>query len=146
MRILAIDQATKSGWCAGPGIWGLWNFKTKKDEDNGMILVRLRTKLTEMIDDHKVEMVVYERIASRFATQAIFAAKLVAVIELVCKDKGIPYAPLSAAEIKKFGAGHGKASKEEMVEAAREKYGYDGHDDNIADAIHLYHLAMDTFK
>jgi len=75
----------------------------------------------------------------------IHAAKMVAIIETFCIENGINYTAFSAQEVKKFATGKGNANKDAMVKAAQEKYGYPGTDDNIADALHIWHLAVKTF-
>jgi Holliday junction resolvasome RuvABC endonuclease subunit len=71
---------------------------------------------------------------------------MVAIIETFCIEHGINYTAFSASEIKKFATGKGNANKDAMVKAAHDKYGYTGKDDNIADALHILHLAMKTFQ
>jgi Holliday junction resolvasome RuvABC endonuclease subunit len=71
---------------------------------------------------------------------------MVAIIESFCEENSIEYRAYSATEIKKFATGKGNANKESMIESARSKYQYSGNDDNEADAIHLYHLALRDLK
>ena len=144
--ILAIDQASSCGWAINNQIFGLWDLSTRKDEDSGMKLIRFRNKLKEVCASEGITMIVYERVAGQHANSIIHAAKLVAIIETFCKDNGLHYASLSAAEVKKFATGKGNANKEKMVEAAQANYGYTGTDDNIADALHIWNLANKTYN
>ena len=50
MKVLALDIASTTGWCLDKGIYGTWNFKTRKDESMGMKLIRFRAKLQEIHD------------------------------------------------------------------------------------------------
>lgn len=143
--ILAIDQASNCGWAINNQIYGCWDLKTRKDEDSGMKLIRFRNKLKEICELESVDIIVYERVAGQHKSSIIHAAKLVAIIETYCKDTGIHYASFSAGEIKKYATGKGNANKEAMVEAAR-KYGYEGDNDNIADALHIWNLAQETYN
>ena len=143
--ILAIDQASYCGWALSKDLYGVWDLTTKKDEDMGMKLIRFRNKLKEVCTSEGVEMIVYERVAGMHTASIIHAAKMVAIIETFCTENGINYTAFSAQEVKKFATGKGNANKDAMVKAAQEKYGYPGTDDNIADALHIWHLAVKTF-
>jgi len=144
--ILAIDQASKCGWALGKDIYGLWDLTTRKDEDMGMKLIRFKNKLKEVCTTEGVTIIVYERVAGMHAASIIHAAKMVAIIETFCTENNIRYTAFSAQEVKKFATGKGNANKEAMVKAAQEKYGYPGTDDNVADALHIWHLAEKTFN
>lgn len=143
--ILAIDQASHCGWALSRDLYGVWDLTTKKDEDMGMKLIRFRNKLKEVCASESVNMIVYERVAGMHTASIIHAAKMVAIIETFCTENGINYTAFSAQEVKKFATGKGNANKDAMVKAAQEKYGYPGTDDNIADALHIWHLAVKTF-
>ena len=60
--------------------------------------------------------------------------------------KGYRFFTVPPTVVKKFATGKGNANKEAMVKAAQEKYGYPGTDDNVADALHIWHLAEKTFN
>jgi Holliday junction resolvasome RuvABC endonuclease subunit len=144
--ILAIDQASHCGWALSKDLYGVWDLTTKKDEDMGMKLIRFRNKLKEVCTSEGVEMIVYERVAGMHTASIIHAAKMVAIIETFCTENGINYTAFSAQEVKKFATGKGNANKDAMVKAAQEQYGYPGTDDNVADALHIWHLATKNFN
>ena len=52
---------------------------------------------------------------------------------------------INLMKIKKHCTGNGKASKEEVLSAVREKYGYTGSSFDCADAIALWHYAKNQF-
>lgn len=145
LKILAIDQASSCGWCCGDDLYGCWNLTTRRDESIGSKLLRFKAKLKEIINLEQIGLIVYERVAGQHATAIIHASKMVAIIETLCEEIGIQYTAYSATEIKRFATGKGNANKDAMVKAAQEKYGYDGTDDNIADAIHIYQLAKQNY-
>ena len=138
MALIAFDIATKTGWCKD-GIYGTLDLRIKKDESVGFKLIRLKSKLKEMLAEG--DIVVYERAAGMHKNAIIAEAKLIGVLEMYCEEHGIEYRAYSAKEIKKFATGNGNAGKPLVIKAVQEKYGYDGEDDNEADAIALYHLA-----
>lgn len=146
MKILAIDQASRLGWAISAEVYGTWDLTTRKDESIGMKLVRLRAKLDEICRLEGITLIVYERVAGMHTSAVIHSAKLVATIEMYCTDNNIDYASYSASEIKKFATGKGNAKKDAMIQAAKEKYGYTGNDDNEADALHILHLAKQNLN
>lgn len=145
IRILALDQASKCGFCVGD-IYGEWDLTTRKDESIGMKLLRFRAKLKEVCVSENINLVVYERVAGQHKNSIIHSAKLIAIVESFCEENDIEYRAFSAKEIKQFATGNGNANKQKMIDAAVEKYGYDGKSDNVADAIHIYHLAKYTLN
>jgi len=146
MKILALDQASNCGWCCSNDLYGCWDLNTRKDESSGMKMIRFRSKLKEVVESENIELVVYERVAGFHKNSIIHASKMVAIIETFCEENGIAYIAYSATEIKKFATGKGNANKEAMIQAAASKYGYEGKNDNEADAIHIYHLAQSLYK
>jgi len=143
MKVLALDIASTTGWCLDKGLYGTWNFKTRKDESMGMKLIRFRAKLKEFNELEDLQVIVYERPAGRHANSIIHQAKLIAVLEEFCEQNSIDYRSYSATEIKKFATGKGNANKEAMINSAIDKWNYDGDDDNEADAIHMRELFRD---
>ena len=143
MKILALDIASLTGWCLNNNLYGTWDLKTRKDESMGMKLIRFKSKLKEIHAAESLNLIVYERPAGKHANSIIHQAKLIANLEEFCENLGIAYNASSASEIKKFATGKGNASKDEMIQAAKDKYGYNGNDDNEADAIHLWNLTKD---
>ena len=58
-------------------------------------------------------------------------------LQVYCEERNIPYRGIPAGTIKKHATGKGNASKQMMIDAAREKLGYTGDDDNEVDALWL---------
>jgi len=145
MNILAIDPATKAGWCSGPGIFGLWDLSTKRDQSSGIKLLKLKSELRKQHELNNLELIVYERPAGRNITGIMSQSKFVAIIESFAEENDIQYKGYSPGEIKKFATGKGNCGKPAMIAAAQKAYGYEGDDDNEADAIHLWYLATDEF-
>ena len=141
VKILAIDPATNCGWAVSKDIYGCWNLKQAKDESWGMKLIRFKRKLIEVCSSEDISIIVYERPAGMHKHSIITQSKIIGVLEAYCAYHDIDYRAFSSSEIKKFATGKGNCNKQAMVEAAKTKYGYDGKDDNEADALHLLHLA-----
>ena len=144
MNILALDIATKTGWCTSTA-YGTLDCKVKNGESQGMRVVRFKSKVRELIELEKIDMIAYERIGGRFKNDIIVVAKMVGVLEDLCIEYGVELTAYSAKEIKMFAIGKGVATKPQMI-AAAEALGYQPEDDNAADAIHLYLLTKSDLK
>lgn len=59
------------------------------------------------------------------------------VVKLTIWTVGIVYYTIAPNTLKKYATGNGRASKEEVVANARERLGYQGYDNNAADALWL---------
>jgi len=73
------------------------------------------------------------------------------VVKLTIWTLGIVYYTIAPNSLKKFATGNGRATKEEVVANARERLGYEGYDNNAADALWLWtlgraYLGDDTVK
>ena len=139
MNILALDQATKCGVAwetrGRPPAVTLWDLTKKTKESDGMKWLRFEAKILEHVEKHKIEVIAYELPSGMHMGAKIHSAKLIAIIERVCALKNLEYVEHSASAIKKFATGNGIAKKEMMIAAAKDKLGYNGDDDNEADAL-----------
>lgn len=144
-NILSIDPATLCGWAISNEIYGTWQLKLKADESWGMKLIRFKSKLTEILDAYPINLISYERPAGRNTRAIITQSKIIGIIESICEENGIDYRAYSAGEIKKYATGKGNSGKPLMISSAKEKYGYDGNDDNEADALHLLNLTSSDY-
>ena len=145
MKILAIDPATKCGWAISRLVYGVWDLSTRADESWGMKLLRFETKLNELVKEHDVGVVVYERPGGRFTKPVITQSKIIGIVEAFCEENHIHYRGYSSKEIKKFATGKGNAGKPAMIESAKDKLGYEGNDDNEADALWLLEMAINEY-
>jgi len=140
-NILALDVATKTGFCCYSGS-GVWNFTTKKDESKGMRLIRFRAKLLEIIRLLDLKLIVFEGAASYSKFPNFVGPEMQGVLKLICEEHRVDYQAYVPSSIKKFATGKGNAGKPLMIETAQRKYNVEIIDDNHADAIHLYNLAL----
>jgi len=145
-RILALDVATHCGWSISHEIYGVWDLTPKRDEGGGMRLIRFRSKMYEVIESEKINLVVFERPGGRHVGAVIVQSELQGQVKVVCEDLKIPYRGYSSQEIKKFATGKGNCGKPAMIAAAKEKLGYTGNNDNEADALWLLELAESEYK
>ena len=144
MRILALDPATKCGYAHAEDS-GVWDLKSSPYESTSMRLLKFRAKINQLVLEHGITFIVYEKPGGRHFNGIRSHANLEGVLLEYCLSHNIDFKGYSASEIKKFATGKGNAKKEDMVEAATEKYG-EVIDDNHADALHLFHLAVKEYK
>ena len=145
MKILAIDPATECGWAHSNGSGGTWNLSVRKDESSGMRLIRFEAKLMEVINSVGVEVIAFEVPSVARGKKANLnglklGTKLQAIIERITESTdGMESIGKNLSEIKKHATGKGNASKDDMLVAARERFG-EVVDDNHADALWLLDL------
>lgn len=147
-KILALDPATHCGWAISRELYGVWNLTPKRDESIGMRLIRLRSKLREIIESEKINVIVFERPGGQFKGAIIVQSEIQGIIKMVCEDYHIQHKAYSSQEIKKFATGKGNVGKPAMIAAAKERLGYpeEKKDDNEVDALWLLELALFDFK
>ncbi|HNF94342.1 MAG TPA: hypothetical protein PLQ75_06805 [Anaerolineales bacterium] len=68
------------------------------------------------------------------------------VVEGFCAYHNIPYTAIQPADLKRFATGKGVAEKQEMIAVARARYGYNGNEDNEADALIMWHFLSEQLK
>ncbi len=146
MKILAIDPATTTGWaCNDPRSHGTWDLRVKSDESDGMRLIRLEAKLTMFNLTDSVELITFERPGGKFVKPIMTQSELIGMIKTFCHKNGIQYRAYSSTEIKRHATGKGNCNKQAMIAAARERLGYEGSDDNEADALWLLDLTEQDY-
>jgi len=147
--ILALDLGTKTGWAAttimDDIVSGVQDYSTKRHEGGGMRYLKFRRWLTE-IKQIGITEVYYEEVRQHAGTQAAHVyGGFQATLTAWCEHHEIPYQSIPVGTIKKFATGKGNASKEMMIESAREA-GFDVSDDNEADAVHLLRYVLDDLS
>ena len=107
-----------------------------------MRLIKLRTNLDEIKQAVCIDLLVFEEGGfSKGRWAASLAGEIRGQIQVWCEDNKINYRTYTPTEIKKFATDNGRASKTAMLEAAKSKLNYQGHDTDTADALWLLALA-----
>lgn len=141
MNFVAIDPATHTGWATNnPEVHGTWDLRVKRDESDGMRVLRFKSKFQELCRIAKPDVVGFERPAGRNARGIITQSELIGIIKSFCIENHIEYRAYSSTELKKFATGKGNSGKDLMIQAAREKLSYSGDNDNEADALWILEL------
>ena len=147
--ILALDLATQTGWAYhanGLISSGSEGFQLKKKDGAGIRFLKFRSWLRDQLVEVKPELIVYEEVM-RWSSGA--AAKcycgLLGILQTECEAKEIKYEGVHVGTIKKFATKAGNATKEQMIQAARD-LGFRPQDDNEADALHILLLFCGRFN
>lgn len=149
-NMLALDISTNTGWCTeivkGHIVSGVWNLTPRKNESKGMRLIKFKASLSEVCKSESINLIVFEGAVTYGKFPNHVGVELQGVLKLFCEENKIEYKSYMPTEIKKFATGKGNADKPKMVAAAQSRFGMQSNDDNEADAVCLYHLAMEDLK
>ena len=123
MDILALDPATKCGFEHSSGFGGVWDLSVKQDESSGMRFMRLYAHLTEIHEDHGIDLLLFESARNKqHARTVVILARIQGTIELWATQNGVEYQPVSPMTIKAF-ADDAKFTKEKMIKEAKKHTG-----------------------
>lgn len=146
--ILALDLATKTGWClarAGDPVRVGTHVLPSTGKDIGTFLLRHQHWMEQVFIDHRPELVVYESPILRSGQTQIATLRklygLAGVTEMVSTARGVPCFEVNLATAKNLLSGNGRASKPDMIQAARAR-GVPVEDDNQADAFAVFLCAV----
>ena len=149
--ILCLDLATTTGFAIrradGRIESGEVSFAPRKGEGPGRRFARARAFLLEVkTANPDLAEIVYEDVVQIVGPGQAHAAKiyggLLAVVQMFGEHHGIAYRGVGVSTIKRLFAGHGNASKADVIEQCR-AMGFRPGGDNEADAIALLHVALD---
>jgi len=144
MRILAIDPAGRTGlaWTDSGIPQGhlVETLDSRNEREPGKRYLLLWKKLCELAP----QKIIFEEL--RFGrggkTDDVLSGYR-AVIRLWCAVYHAPYQTIGASSLKKYATGYGKATKQDMIDKARDLFGYAGNSDDEADALHMLRYATD---
>lgn len=99
----------------------------------------IRHRIEEVVLSHSlIELVMIEGYS--FGSHNSYAremAELGGTVRNMLYQEHIAYLDVAPNTLKKVATGNGRANKTEVVQAAEKRLGYEGHDDNEADALWL---------
>lgn len=121
--IVAVDVGATSGYCIFRDgrivMSGEWDIRPRANDSPGMRHLNLRRRLEDVFEAYgKPTMVAYEQPNQRggWATEALFGD--VATIKTWCAERQVSHHAVHIATLKKWAAGHGRADKAKMRQAA----------------------------
>lgn len=166
IAILALDMATSTGWALmdrkGVVTSGVQRFDLGRGESSGMRFLRFRRWLAEMLelgfaddegDGRAVHVIAFERAHHRGGPATEVGVGLMTTMLSEAARVGCETLPVHTATLKQHATGKGNASKEEMRQAAGDKWfgapGYrlperpEAFTDDEADALCVLSWALD---
>lgn len=147
MRILALDLGTRMGWAMmadGRIKSGTAHFAPGKLQGPGARYLKLRSWLadTKYSAGQSFDLVVVERVINHVSAHSAHVyGGMLAHVQAWCEHHQMPLEEFSPGTIKKFATGKGNATKDEMIQSAKDA-GYHPQDDNEADAIALLRMTI----
>lgn len=146
-QVLALDIATHTGYFSLHEA-GVWNFTESKRRNDNKMHGAFRVMLMAFIHRYGIRRIVAEDVAvNRHFYDMRRLAELRGILLEVCDELDLPEPEfVNPATLKKFATGDGRATKEQMIAACKNKYGIVPVDDNAADACHLYHYYIRKYR
>lgn len=148
-RILALDFGTRTGWAALSGGHvesGVQTFDPARGESPGMRFIRFRRWLEEILTLIRPGLCVYEAAHHRGGHATELLVGMATRLQEACAERGIEYAAIHSATLKKASCGSGRADKSAMMAEARRRFpGREIADDNEADALMLLCYAREKY-
>lgn len=142
MVILGLDCATKTGWSLYDTISktviesGVEDFKKKRGESNGMVFIKFRKWISDMLTfAPQIGLVIYEQAHHKGGAATNLLVGLTTRVEEACDEHEIQYSTVRTTTLKLEMTGHGNAGKPEMISASEKFLGRRPIDDNEADAV-----------
>lgn len=143
MKLLALDQATLTGWavldeCGSVTESGVWKLADPRrtGESRGMRYVRFRSFLRQTLDKYQdIRLIVHEQTLLRGGAATEIANGLKALILEAAAEREMDVTCVHTSELKRFATGNGRAEKRDMMETCLSRFGIMPLDDNHADAI-----------
>lgn len=149
MRVLAIDPGSSCGFAIGrlgdAPVSGVWQLQPARGESPGMRYVRLRAHLNKMIEAYPdLGLIAFEGAHHRGGAATEYAIGCATLIQTWCADHNVQHATVHSATLKKWATGGGKANKDDMLRAGRQRFKPTTDTDDEIDALwlHDYALAM----
>jgi len=136
-QFLALDLASKTGWAHSNGNGGVIDLRNKQ-KDWGLMGHRFNYELRELLQQCPTDKIVCELPPNRL----LGAARMILLglhwqARAIAFEHVIPFENVAVPTLKKWATGSGKATKQEMVDAANALWGLEPQDDNHADAMLL---------
>lgn len=142
MNVLGLDLSLTATGYAVPGLQGV--IKPPGSARKGMArLDHIRSVVIGLIDNYGIGLVMVEgySFASR-QSHAHALGELGGLIRWSLWKCGVGYVDVSPSTLKMFATGKGNAPKNAVLAEAINRLGYEGHDDNEADALWLQELGV----
>jgi Holliday junction resolvasome RuvABC endonuclease subunit len=147
IEILALDIATRTGYYSLMES-GTWNFTESISRNNRKEHKDFRDTLMKFIVKNGIRLIVAEDLnVNNHFTDIRKLAGFRGILFEICDELNLPEPCfVNVSTLKKWATGNGRADKEAMIQASKEKYNYYPVDDNAADACHLFHYFIRKYR
>lgn len=127
---------------------GVQTLRTKAAPDTQVIdrLMSIADTIMRITLEQNIGLWVIEDMINSTRGHGVQTGKLHGVVHSLLHRNGIRTIHIPPATLKKFATGKGNAGKVAVIKAAWERLGYDGEDDNEADAAWLRELGLHLHK
>lgn len=149
MRVLALDLSLRAtGWATNVplrrqpsyGVFGA-------EDETGYARIRsIRSDCNALAEHVRPDLVVFEGLVVFRGNAVLQLAGLGYMVRCDYDLAGYQLFDIPPSTLKKFATGRGHAEKSEMITAARLYLGYDGFDDNEADALWLLQSVLQHYR
>lgn len=142
-QVLALDIATHTGYFSMHEA-GTWNFTESKRRNGNKLHGAFRTMLLAFIRRYGIRQIVAEDVCvNRHFYDMRRLSELRGILLEVCDELDLPEPEfVNVTTLKKWATGDARATKAQMIDACKHKYGVTPFDDNVADACHLYYYYL----
>lgn len=156
MNILALDIGIKTGFAIFTTqaesvhatttiLSGIKTFEFKRGDSPDIRFLKFQSWLKRVVKRYGITLIIYEKPFLRGGAASDFLKGFMLIIRMVAVECDVSYQGIMGTTLKKYATGNGRASKEEMVLTAEQRYGK-VKDDNQADALHLLAYARENFN
>jgi Holliday junction resolvasome RuvABC endonuclease subunit len=148
VNVLGLDLGNTTGWAlfhSGAIRSGVWRLsKGIKKADRPFRLNRLYHQLDKLVETIGCPAVVsYEQPAGLRGHAAKVIPAYQGIVELWMIRRGLELKTYTPSEVKRFATGKGKSNKDEMMEAAERRWGYDMVTHDEADALWIMQICLE---
>jgi crossover junction endodeoxyribonuclease RuvC len=142
VNVLALDVSlTRTGWASAPDRCGVIDTGKLRGVERLAVLADTVREYAQRADLVVIEGYAF---ASR-NSQAHALGEAGGVVRLELHRLSVPVVEVPPKVLKVYAAGVGNASKEQVLVQAVKRLGYEGSDNNEADALWLWALAVDAY-
>ena len=127
MIVLGIDPGSRCGWAVrsddGAYASGVWDLKPPRGSSPGVRYLYLRARMEEVLAAYpQLAIVAYEQAHQRGGAATEYALGAVTHIQSWCAERGLEHLKVHSKHAKRIATGKGNASKDAMMDAARERW------------------------
>ncbi|WP_165045074.1 crossover junction endodeoxyribonuclease RuvC [Dysgonomonas sp. ZJ709] len=146
-ELLALDIATHTGYYS-LNAFGTWNFTESKKRNNNKQHKDFRDTIMGFVLQQGIRHIVAEDInVNNYFSDMRKLSEFRGILFEICDELNLPEPTfVNVATLKKWATDNGRASKQEMMQACKDRYNFLPDDDNVSDACHLYHYYIRKYR